>query len=118
MKAVIFPGELITVEGGKIYAVRISSKMGCEGVRCHLCLTHYYQAVLVWCFEASQSNSIWSPRNWYALKLGKKYFIKETYAIMRSMRGFGLKNINFRVFSLGQEVPKTIFIAAEAKVAS
>jgi hypothetical protein len=50
MKAVIFPGELITVEGDKINAVRIPSKMGCEGVRCHLCLTHYYQAVLVWCF--------------------------------------------------------------------
>jgi hypothetical protein len=29
---------------------------------------------------------------------------------MGSTRGFGLKNINFGVFSLGQEVPKTIFL--------
>jgi hypothetical protein len=49
-KAGIFPGKVLIVGHGKLYAVRISSKMGCEGVRCHLCLTHYHQAVLVWCF--------------------------------------------------------------------
>ena len=38
-----------------------------------------------------------------------KYFIKETCAIMASTRVSGFKNRNFEGFSLGKEVPKTIF---------
>jgi hypothetical protein len=43
------------------------------------------------------------------LKLLKKYFFKETFAILASMRGFGFKNINFGIFSQVQESPKPFF---------
>jgi len=49
---------------------------------------------------------------------GKKYFFKKTFAIMSSTRGFGFKNINFGVFSQGQEVPKTILLNSVAKIAA
>jgi hypothetical protein len=59
--------------------------------------------------KASQPESLCSPGNWQAQNSGDKYFSKETYAIIALKRGFGSKNRNFGVFSLGPEVPKTIF---------
>lgn len=44
----------------------------------------------------------------YAKKLGKKYFFKETCAIMPPTRGFRFKNKNFGGFSPSQEAANTI----------
>jgi hypothetical protein len=43
------------------------------------------------------------------LKFLKIYFFKETFAIMASTRGLGVKNSNFEGFFPGKEVQKTIF---------
>ena len=46
---------------------------------------------------------------WYAKNLAKICFFRQSHAIMRLMRGFGVKNRSFVGFSPGKGDPKTIF---------
>jgi hypothetical protein len=45
----------------------------------------------------------------FAQNSGENYFFSGICDTMPATRGLGFKNINFGLFPVGQEVPKTVF---------
>ena len=122
--AAVFAGSVISEEFGKILAIpgTLQSKIMRQEPEF---LISFVGGICIWpqsfpkrtiagrCCPGGNLKFHGSEVSWFwgrgMLKFLKNFFFKEACAIMASKRGFGFNNINFGLFPLGQEVPKTVF---------